>query len=105
MHDVRDRLEALANEGSPRGASTVMDVQWGQAGGSSGAVRDPLEEYRAGGTPINIRGHDGLVSTEDGWIVWEETPGTIVLVSGKQIPEWGANSPALPETQLNHVAA
>jgi len=83
-----------------------IDVQWGRSPQSAGSrPADALEQYRAGGTPVAVRGHAGLVSPEEGWLVWEERPGDIVYVTAKAVPAYGQNAPALPRTVLDQVAA
>jgi hypothetical protein len=91
----------------PTGAPIAeIDVQWGRAPQTAGSrPADALEQYRVGGTPVTVRGHDGLVSPEDGWLVWEERPSEIVYVTAKAVPAYGQNAPALPRTVLDQVAA
>jgi hypothetical protein len=83
----------------------VIDVQWGAPQSAGSGNTDALAEYRAGGTPVEVRGHDGLLSTGDGWLVWEEHPGQVVYVSAKQVPPYGYNAAALSASVLEQVAA
>jgi hypothetical protein len=92
----------------PNGVQPIdtIDVQWQRVPPTSTATGgDPLESFRAGSRPASVRGHDGLYSAQDGWLVWVEEPGVVVSVSAKAVPAWGQNAPALPRTIVDQVAA